>query len=82
MARDLAVMLIDGGEATADLARRDPDLFGEHAGQHTASQPTAWRTIEAIAADELVLTRCLGSRGGRNTSAGRGCDGRAQASTG
>ena len=57
VARDLAVMLIDGGEATADLAPRDADLFGEHAGQRTASQPTAWRTIEAVAADELALTR-------------------------
>jgi len=55
--RDLAVMLIDGGECVSDLAPRQAELFGEHAGQRTASQPTAWRTIEAIAADELALTR-------------------------
>ncbi len=55
--RDLAVMLVDGGDCVSDLAPRAPELFGEHAGQTTASQPTAWRTIEAIAADELALTR-------------------------
>jgi hypothetical protein len=50
--RDLAVMLIDGGKAVDHLAPRHPELFGR-----TASQPTAWRTIEAIAADELAVTR-------------------------
>ena len=57
VARDVAVMLIDGGDCVSDLAPRDAELFGEHAGQATASQPTAWRTIEAVAADELALTR-------------------------
>jgi hypothetical protein len=56
VARDLAVMLVDGGDCVSDLAVRDPQLFGEHAGQATASQLTAWRTLEAIADDDLALT--------------------------
>jgi hypothetical protein len=52
VARDLAVMLIDGGKAIDHLPSRHPEVFGQ-----TASQPTAWRTIEAIAADELAITR-------------------------
>jgi hypothetical protein len=47
---DLAVMLADGGEAISDLAvlRDQPGLFGQ-----VASDPTAWRTLEAVGADEL-----------------------------
>jgi hypothetical protein len=52
VARDLAVMLIDGGTCIDHLPSRHPDLFGP-----AASQPTAWRTIEAIAADELAIIR-------------------------
>ncbi len=53
--RDLAVVLADGGTTTRDietLRRRNDTLFAT-----VASQPTAWRTVEAIAADELALTR-------------------------
>ena len=39
--RDLVVMLIDGGECVSDLAPREAELFGGHAGHPTASQPTA-----------------------------------------
>jgi Transposase DDE domain group 1 len=55
VARDLAVMLADGGTTTRDietLRRRDDALFPV-----VASQPTAWRTLEAIAADGLALGR-------------------------
>lgn len=53
VARDLAVMLIDGGKTLAHLVgRSDETLFGR-----VASVPTAWRTVEAIAAGELALTR-------------------------
>ena len=47
---DLAVMIADGGEAISDLAvlRNQPVLFGE-----VASNPTAWRTLEAIDDDTL-----------------------------
>jgi len=47
---DLAVMIADGGEAISDLAvlRDQPALFGE-----VASNPTAWRTLEAVDADTL-----------------------------
>ncbi|CAN5129769.1 IS1380-like element ISMsm3 family transposase [soil metagenome] len=51
----MAVMLADGGTCTEDietLRRRHVALFG-----HVASQPTAWRTIEALAADGLVDIR-------------------------
>lgn len=49
VARDLVAMLCDGGKSVSDLARYHPVIFG-----HTASQPTAWRTIEAVAGDELA----------------------------
>ena len=45
VAIDLAVLLADGGEAIADLAvlRQQPALFGP-----VASDPTAWRVLDAI----------------------------------
>lgn len=48
---DLAVMVTSGGEAISDLAvpRNQPRLFGE-----VASNPTAWRTLEAIDEDTLA----------------------------
>lgn len=48
---DLAVMLADGGERVSDLKvlRNQPDLFGE-----AASQPTAWRVLDAIGGDLLA----------------------------
>lgn len=48
--RDVAVMLADGGDCVSDLAalRDQPELFGE-----VASHATAWRTLDAVAADEL-----------------------------
>lgn len=49
---DLAVVLADGGRCIDDietLRRRHTAVFG-----HVASEPTAWRTIEALADDELV----------------------------
>jgi hypothetical protein len=48
--RDAAVMLADGGDCVSDLAvlRAQPELFGD-----VASHATAWRTLEAVAADEL-----------------------------
>ena len=50
--RDLAVMLADGGEALADLGaiREQAPLFGE-----VASDSTAYRAIERIAADPEPL---------------------------
>jgi hypothetical protein len=50
--RDLAVMLADGGECVSDLGglRDQPALFGE-----VASDSTAYRVIEAIAADPALL---------------------------
>jgi hypothetical protein len=53
--RDLAVMLADGGTCVSDIAtlRRGHDaLFAT-----VASQPTAWRTLEAIADDDLAVHR-------------------------
>jgi hypothetical protein len=53
--RDLAMVLADGGTTISDieaLRRRDTTLFGR-----VASEPTAWRTIEAVADDELAVTR-------------------------
>lgn len=49
---DLAVSLADGGECVSDLKvlRDQPDLFGE-----VASQPTAWRLLDAIDADLLAV---------------------------
>lgn len=54
---DLAVMIADGGEAISDLAtlRDQPALFGE-----VASNPTAWRTLEAI--DDATLERIKAAR--------------------
>jgi hypothetical protein len=48
---DLAVMLADGGKFISDLAvlRDQADLFGE-----VASTPTAWRTLEAVGAEQLA----------------------------
>ena len=54
---DMAVMLADGGECVSDLKvlRDQPDLFGE-----VASQPTAWRLLDAVDAD--LLTRLAAAR--------------------
>jgi Transposase DDE domain group 1 len=54
---DLAVMIADGGEAISDLAtlRDQPELFGE-----VASNPTAWRSLEAI--DDATLGRIRQAR--------------------
>ena len=54
---DLAVMLADGNESVSDLrALRDqPGLFGD-----VASQPTAWRLLNAI--DERLLARLQAAR--------------------
>ena len=48
--RDVAVMLADGGRCLSDLEALagQERLFGQ-----VASVPTAWRVIEAVAADEL-----------------------------
>ena len=53
--RDLAVVLALGGTAISDietLRHGHRKLLGK-----AASEPTAWRTMEAIAVDELALTR-------------------------
>jgi hypothetical protein len=57
--RDLAVMLADGGDALCDLgAVRDQEaLFGE-----VASDATAYRLIERIAADPDALERIGAAR--------------------
>jgi hypothetical protein len=54
---DLAVMIADGGEAISDLAtlRDQPELFGA-----VASNPTAWRTLEAV--DDAALERIKTAR--------------------
>lgn len=54
VAVDLAVLLADGGEAIADLAvlRQQPGLFGP-----VASDPTAWRVLDAIDAAGLARLR-------------------------
>jgi hypothetical protein len=54
---DLAVALADGATSITDLKvlRDQPALFGE-----VASQPTAWRTLEAI--DDAVLERIASAR--------------------
>ncbi len=51
---DLAVMIADGGEAISDLAtlRDQPGLFGE-----VASNPTAWRALEAVDGGALARIR-------------------------
>ena len=58
VARDLAVMLADGGDCLADLgALRDQGvLFGE-----VASDATAYRCLERL--DEEMLSRLRGARG-------------------
>jgi hypothetical protein len=57
VAVDLAVLLADGGEAIADLAvlRQQPGLFGP-----VASDPTAWRVLDAI--DTPALARLRAAR--------------------
>jgi len=52
--RDLAVMLVDGGDAVSDLGalRDQPALFGE-----VASDSTAARVVAAIGPDELEAIR-------------------------
>ena len=59
MLRDLAVMLADGGEQLCDLgAVRDQEaLFGP-----VASDSTAYRLIERIAADPDALEGLRGAR--------------------
>lgn len=54
---DVAVMIADGGEAISDLAvlRDQPALFGE-----VASNPTAWRALEAV--DDTALARIRAAR--------------------
>ncbi len=54
---DVAVMLADGGETLSDVAvlRDQPDLFGE-----VASQPTVWRSLEAV--DGAALERIKSAR--------------------
>jgi Transposase DDE domain group 1 len=54
---DLAVMLADGYEFVSDLKvlREQPSLFGE-----VASQPTAWRWLDAI--DEDLLAKLQAAR--------------------
>ena len=57
---DLAVMAADGGGYSSDLAplRDQPALFGP-----VASQPTAWRLLDAIDADiDLSIHHCPGRR--------------------
>ena len=57
VAVDLATMLADGGEAIADLAvlRGQAELFGS-----VASDPTAWRLLDAL--DEAALARMRAGR--------------------
>lgn len=59
IALDLAVMVADGGEAIADLAvlRGQPDLFGP-----VASDPTAWRLLDALDDDALAAVRAARAR--------------------
>ncbi len=54
---DLALSLVDGGECVSDLKvlRDQPDLFGK-----VASQPTAWRVLDAI--DEALLAKLQAAR--------------------
>ena len=54
---DLAVTLIDGGECVSDLRvlRDQPGLFGA-----VASQPTAWRVLDAI--DDKLLAALQSAR--------------------
>lgn len=52
--RDLALMLVDGGDCLADLSalRDQPSLFGE-----VASDATAWRALAALADGRLPAVR-------------------------
>ena len=61
---DLAVMLADGGECVLDLKtlRGQPGLFGE-----VASQPTAWRLLDAI--DQDMHGRLQAARAASRTRA-------------
>jgi hypothetical protein len=54
---DVAVMIADGGETISDLAtlRHQPALFGE-----VASNPTAWRALEAV--DDAALAGIRSAR--------------------
>ena len=54
---DLALALVDGGECVSDLKvlRDQPELFGD-----VASQPTAWRLLDAI--DETLLAQLQSGR--------------------
>lgn len=54
---DLGVMIADGGETISELVvlRNQPELFGE-----VASNPTAWRTLDAV--DDDALERIKGAR--------------------
>jgi DDE family transposase len=56
VAVDLAVLLADGGEAIADLAmlRQQSGLFGP-----VASDPTAWRVLDAIDTPALARLRAV-----------------------
>ena len=66
--RDLAVMLADGGEALCDLGavREQEALFGP-----VASDSTAYRLIERIAAEPDGLERIRGARAEARTRAWR-----------
>jgi hypothetical protein len=66
--RDLAVMLADGGDALCDLGavREQEALFGP-----VASDSTAYRLIERIAADPDALEALRGARGEARSRAWR-----------
>ena len=67
---DLAVAVADGAKSVSDLKvlRDQPALFGE-----VASQPTAWRTLEAI--DDDVAARIASARAeGRRAAWAAGMD--------
>lgn len=57
--RDMVVMIADGGESVSDLAvlRDQPELFGD-----VASHATAWRTLDAVAADDFGVDRLRAAR--------------------
>lgn len=67
---DLAVMLADGGRFLSDLAvlRNQPQLF-----EDVASDPTAWRALEAV--DDEILDRVAVARAhARENAWARGMD--------
>jgi len=72
VAVDLAVLLADGGEAIADLAvlRQQSGLFGP-----VASDPTAWRVLDAI--DAAARHGCGWPGPPRGNWPGLSCSGRA-----